>query len=301
MGRVAPGVVAGVSRGLPEAMRRAVLITGAGGLVGSTLCRRVPEGVTVEGTVRSRPAPDGTRSHRIDLAQPGAFLDLVARRRPSLVIHTAYDPRDHQHGIVDATIEVASACAALEIPLIHFSTDAVFDGEHAPYGEDDVPEPVHAYGRAKRLAEVAVGDSGGDVAIVRTSIVVSDVPLDGTSEWVVTALRAGERVTLFGDEIRTPILVDDLADATWEIASLEPAARSGIWHLRGPEALSRVDIGMWLCRRFDLDPSLIDVRSSAVEGAGRPRDLSLTGARAATLSVRPRPLSTVTGHGQTHR
>ena len=89
-----------------------VLITGAGGLVGSVLCRRSPEQVIVEGAIRTRPAPVGVRSHRIDLAQPQAFLDVAARRTPDLVVHAAYDPADHQRGILYATTELASACAA---------------------------------------------------------------------------------------------------------------------------------------------------------------------------------------------
>lgn len=278
-----------------------VLVTGGGGLVGSMLCRRAPEGIEIEATVRSRPAPDGVRSHRIDLAQPQAVLDLMTRRRFDLVIHAAYDKVDHQRGIIDATVEVATACAVLDVALLHISTDAVFSGEHAPYEETDTPHPVHAYGRTKRLAEIAVIESGADAAITRTSIVVSTDPLDGSSEWVVRALRAGERVTLFDDERRSPIRVEDLSDALWEIAALAPQQRRGMWHLCGPETLSRVEIGRWLCERFALDASLIDVVSSGPSGTGRPRDVSLRSRRADELSVRPGPISTVTGHGQTQR
>lgn len=278
-----------------------VLITGGGGLVGSTLCRRAPSGTVLEATVRSKPAPDGVRSHRIDLAQSQAALDLAERRRPDLIIHTAYDKDDHQRGIIDATVEVATACAVLGIALLHVSTDAVFSGEHAPYDETHTPHPVHAYGRVKRLAELAVLGSGADATIVRTSIVVSVDPLDGSSAWVVRALRDGERVTLFDDELRTPILVEDLADEMWEIACLDPHRRRGLWHLGGPEVLSRVEIGRRLCERLALDASLIDVVSGGSAAVGRPRDLSMVSCRASELSVRPRPITTVTDHGQTKR
>ena len=98
------------------------------------------------------------KAHRIDLAQPLAAFELLERRRPDVVIHTAYSKTD-QRLTVDSTTEVAAACAALDIALVHVSTDALFDGDHAPYAESAEPAPIHAYGRAKALAEAAVREA----------------------------------------------------------------------------------------------------------------------------------------------
>jgi dTDP-4-dehydrorhamnose reductase len=196
---------------------------------------------------------------------------------------------------------VAAACAALQTPLIHMSTDALFDGDHAPYRESDDPSPVNAYGRAKALAEGAVKDACPDAAIVRASLIIAPDGSDGTSSWALARLRAGERVTFFDDEFRMPILVEDLAAMLWEIGALDPAERRGVWHLPGAERLSRFDLGKILCRRFGLDESLIDAASVASMPEPRPRDVSLVSDRASSLTVRPRPVASLGRHGETLR
>lgn len=283
------------------------LITGGAGLLGSELVRTAPAGWTTEVTVHTTPLPadlaDGQRSpkaHRIDLTQPLAFFELAERRRPTVVIHTAYSKTDHA-ATVDSTTEVASACAALDVPLIHVSTDALFDGDHAPYDEDAEPSPIHPYGRAKAAAERAVWTAIPDAVIVRTSLILAADGTDSTSAWAIGRLRDGERVTFFDDEFRAPILVDDLATEIWEIAQLPVAERAGVWHLVGPERLSRVDVGNILCERFGLDRSLVDVASAATMGEPRPRDVTLSSRRSASLRYRARPIGSVTPHGQAHR
>lgn len=275
------------------------LITGGAGLLGSELARSAPEGWSPEITIRRTPAAAGVRAHRVDLTQPLAFFGVLERRRPAVVIHTAYDKTDGQ-ATIDAATEVASACAALDVALVHISTDAVFDGDHAPYSESDTPAPVHAYGRAKTLSEAAVRESCPDAGIVRTSLIVAPDGTDSTSAWAIDRLRAGERVTFFDDEFRAPIFVDDLAAITWEIAALPAADRAGVWHVVGPERLSRVDVGRILCERFGLDTSLVDVASAATMGEPRPRDVTLSSERVASLTYRARPIGSLSPHGETN-
>jgi dTDP-4-dehydrorhamnose reductase len=132
-------------------------------------------------------------------------------------------------------------------------------------------------------------------------LIVSLDPLDAVSAWVAGALKSGETITLFEDEIRMPILVDDLAAMVWELAALSASQRRGVWHLVGPEALSRVQLGELVARYLGLDSSGLQVGSSASSPSPRPRDLRLSSVRAATLSVVPRSLTTVNPHGQAHR
>lgn len=273
------------------------LITGGAGLLGSHLVGATPEGWTGEVTILNTPAADGVRAHRVDLTQPLAFFELAARRKPDLVIHTAYSKSDGGQ-TVDATTEVASACAAMDVPLVHVSTDAIFDGDQAPYAEDAMPSPVHAYGRSKTLAEAAVMAACPDAVIVRTSLILAADGTDQTSAWAIDTLRSGGRVTFFDDEFRMPIFADDLAAQIWEIVARPRDERAGVWHLVGPQRMSRADVGEVLCERFGLDRTRVDVASAATMKEPRPRDLSLTSERVASLTLRARSIGSVSAHGK---
>ncbi|MBP6729818.1 MAG: sugar nucleotide-binding protein [Microthrixaceae bacterium] len=274
-----------------------VLVTGGAGLLGGELLRRAPAWASTEATVFHRPVSAAdVRTHVVDLAQRQAFFEVAERRRPDLVIHTAYSKTDHR-ATVDAATEVATVCAALDVALVHISSDAVFDGDHAPYSEHDEPAPVHAYGRAKHAAETAVVTAVPAATVVRTSLILAADGTDQTSAWAIERLQAGEPVTFFDDEFRMPIFVDDLAEQIWEVASRDAAARSGVWHLVGPERLSRAQVGDVLCGRFGLDPSLVEVASAATMGEPRPRDLSLRSDRAGSLTTQARSITTVSRHG----
>ena len=269
-----------------------VLVTGGAGLVGSTLIATAPAGVDVHATQRQAPVT-GATAHTIDLADPDEPVGLLAAIRPDVVIHTAYGTADLERDVIVATRSLAAACAIQGAELIHLSSDVVFDGEHAPYAEDAPLVPVHAYGRAKAEGEADVVTAVADAAIVRTSLVCATDPLDPRSAWVVDTLRAGEPITLFTDEIRNPVRADDLALMLWDLVALPRAERAGAWHLVGPDALSRHELGVLLAEAHGLDPAGITSASSRNQPDPRPRDLTLTAARSAGLPTQPRSVRTL--------
>jgi dTDP-4-dehydrorhamnose reductase len=271
-----------------------VLVTGGAGLVGSTLIATAPDGVEVHATQRNAPVV-GSTAHTVDLADPDEPVALLASVSPDVVIHTAYGTDDLERDVVMATRSVAAACAIQGASLVHLSSDVVFDGEHAPYGEDAPLVPIHAYGRAKAQGEADVLTAVPDAAIARTSLVCEADPLDPRSAWVIDTLQAGEPITLFTDEMRCPIRADDLARQLWDLVALAPADRAGPWHLVGPEALSRYDLGVVLAETHGLDAAGITAARSRDLPAPRPRDLTLTAARAAVLTTRPRPVRSLWG------
>ncbi|HEV2149424.1 MAG TPA: sugar nucleotide-binding protein [Longimicrobiaceae bacterium] len=270
-----------------------VLVTGGGGLLGGALLRSAPPEVELHATVRGAPAA-GAATHPVELTDAGSVRRAWDEARPDLVIHTAFDTRAGEREIADAHRNVARACRETGAALVHLSTDALLDGKHAPYDETAAPAPVHEYGRLKALAEAGVREECPDAAVVRTSLLVRADPPDRTTAWAVDALRRGEPVRLFTDELRCPVAVDDLAAQLWELAALPAAERSGVWNLAGPEAISRYALGLLIAARYGLDPRGIVPLPSAASPAPRPRDLRMTTARADhALRTRPRGVSVV--------
>jgi dTDP-4-dehydrorhamnose reductase len=270
-----------------------VLITGGAGLLGRELIETAPPWSETHATQRSTPV-ENAASHRIELSDAHDVATLFQRLRPEVVIHTAYSGTHPERDIWGATASVIAASASLGARLIYLSTDALLDGEHAPYSESAEPAPVHDYGRWKARAERHVRAMLPFAAVVRTSLITRLQPLDPRCAWVARSLRDAEPITLFTDEIRCPIAVRDLARQLWEIAPLPEPRQAGVWHLAGPEALSRYALGLVVAAHERLDPAGITPALSADAPTHRPRDLRLRTERAdRELTTRARPISSL--------
>lgn len=267
-----------------------ILVTGGAGLLGRTLLALAPAGATLHATQRQQLVV-GAVAHTVELSDGAAVAALFEQVQPTLVIHTAFSYQGARD-ILAATRHVVEGCHATGAALIHLSTDALFDGEQAPYDESAEPAPLHDYGRWKTEAEWLVREALPQAAVVRTSLIVQFTPLDRNSAWVADSLREGKPITLFVDELRCPILAEDLAQQIWEVAALSPAERAGVWHLAGPEAVSRYALGLLIAAHEGLDPRGITPALSATYPTPRPRDLRLLTTRAdRALRTRARPVS----------
>jgi dTDP-4-dehydrorhamnose reductase len=230
---------------------------------------------SVWGTRLTREIPmRGVRPVVLDITNPAAVFQLVGDVLPQVIIHTAYDKRDEYLDpvTVGGTRHVAQAAATVGARLVHVSSDLVLDGEHAPYDESAEPAPVHPYGRAKAEAEMIVRREMPTAAIVRTSLICRLDPLDPASAWLVDSLRQPRPITLFTDELRNPVWLEDLAAALLELSQSGYAGRINV---AGPQALSRYELGTRLSACFGLDPSGIIAGLSRDSGQVRPRDCRL--------------------------
>lgn len=270
-----------------------VLVTGGGGLLGHALLLSAPAEVELHATVRRAPAAAGAL-HAVGLADADGVLREWEAARPDVVVHAAFDVEAGEREVHAAHRNVARGCRETGAGLVHVSTDALLDGERAPYDETAEPAPVHGYGRLKALAEAVVREECPEAAVVRTSLLLRTDPPDRTTGWVLDGLRRGEPVRLFTDELRSPIAVDDLAAQLWELSALPAGERAGVWNLAGPESLSRYALGLLVAFRYGADPRGIVPTRSADSPAPRPRDLRLLTPRAdRALRTRARPASVV--------
>jgi dTDP-4-dehydrorhamnose reductase len=179
-----------------------------------------------------------------DLTDPDACVAAIRAHRPEAVInaaaYTAVDRAEEEETLAmrvngAAPAAMAQVCADLGIPLVHISTDYVFDGSgDAPWRPDAPTGPLGAYGRSKLAGEEGVRAAGGHHAILRTSWVVSA----HGSNFVKTMLRVGpQRGTLrvVDDQWGAPTPAADIAVACLKIATHLAAdpSRSGTFHFAG--------------------------------------------------------------------
>jgi len=256
-----------------------LVVTGAAGFVGQrTMAHASAAGWETVGVRHVASPPRGlvsARWVRVDLRDPEATRHALEEIRPAAILHTAGSDRSRTslEAIVPAARAVAEAARTLGARLVHLSTDLVFDGEHPPYDESSAPRPILEYGRVKMEAEAIVAAIDPGTAIVRTSLVYAFDPVDRATEGLLERLARGETVTLFTDEIRCPIWVENLAAALVEVCGNDLA---GPLHIAGPRPMSRWEIGSRLLRRLGAAPSDRVVPATlAASGLRRPRDLTL--------------------------
>lgn len=158
-----------------------------------------------------------------DLADADAIAGIIRARAPRLIVnaaaYTAVDKAEEEEDAAgrinaDAPAVIAAEARRLRAPLIHYSTDYVFDGRKGrPYVETDRPAPLSVYGRTKREGELAIKASGARAVIFRTSWVFG---VHG-GNFVKTILRlARERETLrvVSDQVGSPTPAALIADVT---------------------------------------------------------------------------------------
>ncbi len=217
-----------------------ILVFGNAGQVSRAIVRAAPK-VGIEVTALGR--------KHADITDGAAVRDAVARVRPAAVVnaaaHTAVDRAEGEPGAAFAANaegagHVAEACQMAAIPLVHISTDYVFDGrKQGGYVETDPVNPLGVYGRSKLAGERAVATACSRHLILRTSWVYSS---DGNN-FVRTMLRLAEErkeLSVVDDQHGCPTTADDLAALVCALLARPDGldGRWGVYHAAGSGATS---------------------------------------------------------------
>lgn len=257
------------------------LVIGASGLVGGALLDALAA-VDVEGVgTYAGHARPGLRP--LDVRDPAAVRALANETRadvmyvPASLTNVDYC-ETHPEESYAINVDGVRHVVATGRRVVYFSSDYVFAGDNGPYREYDPVNPLCVYGEHKLQAEQVLPRNA---LIIRTTVVYGP-------EWqgknfiyrLCSTLRDGQRLRVPHDQIGSPTYAPNLARA---VVALERAGCTGMYHVAGPQRISRYELALAAAEVFGLDARLIDSISSPElrQAARRPLDAGMISDKAA--------------------
>jgi len=226
-----------------------VLILGAKGTLGGQLMKLYPQAI-------------GWDREDIDVLDFPALRVKVAALRPAFdaVINcVAFNDVDGAEDRPEAAMalnadfpgRLAQLTAELGVPLVHYSTNYVFDGVQGEYGEADRPAPLSSYGRSKHRGEQSIAESRGRCYVVRTAVIfgpkgASDLSKKSFVDLMLDLSAKRDTIQAVSDEINSITYAPDLAAATRDLLAASPPP--GIYHAANSGGVSWFDFAREIFR-----------------------------------------------------
>ncbi|MBI5951992.1 MAG: SDR family oxidoreductase [Chloroflexi bacterium] len=246
-----------------------ILVTGASGLLGINFAQEIMTSHEIVALDRGKLVNAPFRVLKSDLLTPGAVDSALDSAQPDWVVNcaaladidTCEDYPDLARRLnTELPAQFAKACKSRGIPLVHISTDAVFDGRAvAFYTEEADPNPLSVYARTKLEGEQAVLAENPDAIVARVNFY--GWSLSGRrslAEFFFNNLSGRKSMTGFTDVRFCPMLVNDTARML--VRMLEKGLR-GLYHVVGPQAMSKYHFGVEIARKFGFKENEIAPKS----------------------------------------
>jgi len=285
-------------------MLKKALLTGCSGLLGLGLAASRPKSWEVTAIRR--------RKTSIPERWPNTkYLDILSKKCVEEVFsHDSFDVVIHAAGIASVdyvnknyaeslesnivgTLNVSSACRKRSIPLVYISSNAVFDGQHAPYAEHHEPNPVNSYGELKLECERLIQKTLQRYLIVRPILMYGWNSPSGRANpvtWLLQKLDQNERVQIVEDVRENPLYNIEAGRGIWLAVEKN---LEGVLHLAGGSEVSRYELALATAEVFGKNQELIEpAKSSYFPGlAKRPANTTfITEKMVKVLGIPPLPL-----------
>jgi dTDP-4-dehydrorhamnose reductase len=260
-------------------------ITGASGMLGTALVRRLSKSNKVFATSRSVGVEGkGIEWDCFDLTDIPLLNKWLNKVKPDVVVHCAaivnvdlceenVDLATKLH--VETTKTMADYLDSNNAKLIYISTDSVFDGEkQGAYSEADLVNPLNVYAKTKLMGEEAA-QSMNNSLILRTNIIGWTLESRASfAEWMLKSLIDKTPLNLFHDVYFSPLHVDDLSSIIGRIID-RPVF--GLYHCTSSDSISKYDFGKRMAEIFQLsDLNINRVGADSMKfKANRPKNMAL--------------------------
>jgi dTDP-4-dehydrorhamnose reductase len=274
-------------RPLPSAAMKRILITGAGGQLGSDLAEQLSDSAEVTALSRAD----------LDIADDAAVARVLAEAGADTVFNCAAyhnvdlcETEEEMSFRINAVAvkRMAQACSSAGAKLVHFSTNYVFDGRRGePYAEDDLPSPKSVYAQSKLAGEYAALTYGAKALVIRGAGLYG---LHGSGQKggnfvtrILGRAREGQQIRMVSDQRLQPTFTRDLATAVIEAVN---ADAMGLVHLTASGACSWFEFTQAIFEIAGLGVGIEPVET-APGGTDRPRNGVLARTRADAMGLTP--------------
>lgn len=235
-----------------------ILITGSDGMLGHDLIE----------VLKDNHELILTNSKSLDITDRNHVMDFIFENKPDIVINSAaytnVDGCEENHETAfningEGVRNLALGCRNIDCPLVHISTDYVFNGESTvPWVEDDEVGPISVYGKSKLKGEEAILEILDEFFIIRTAWLYG---ING-GNFPKTMLELAENhseITVVYDEVGSPTYTLDLAKA---ISQLIETDYYGIYHITNSGSCSWCEFARYIFETAQKDVKVIPVTAS---------------------------------------
>ncbi|NQV30861.1 MAG: dTDP-4-dehydrorhamnose reductase [Candidatus Marinimicrobia bacterium] len=265
-------------------MEKRLMITGINGLLSQNLVQEFSQEYRIHG-IDLNPGiyPENQRISvaQLDLTKTDELKHHIHKIKPHVLIHTAaYTNVDRAEEEPETAFAInakvpavlADLCLELDIPLVHISTDYVFDGQSGPYDESAPCNPQGIYAESKYAGEKAVLESGAKVAVIRPNVMYGrGVQLKSSFvDWLVKELGQNRSVNIVDDQYNNPTYASRLAKV---IRIILGRKAWDVWHFGSKEIVSRYDFALKVADIFGLSSELIYAISTVDLNQRAPRPM----------------------------
>ena len=247
-----------------------ILITGGSGLLGKSLIETRNPNFKIVATYVGKYTMknhDDVKYQKLDIRDYNAYEQLFQQFRPDVTIHTAgigspdYAEQHREETWdmnVGGTRNIYSLCEKFNSRLVYISSNGIYDGENAPYSEEDLPDPVNYYGEVKLKAEEILVKTRIPCAIVRPILMYGwNHPFERSNiaTYALEHMTKGLKIQVYDDVFVTPLFSISCGKAIWRVIQYE---RYDVFNIAGAERVSIYQMIKRLANIFEFDEDLVE-------------------------------------------